>query len=647
MNVLPRLNAQIVMVASFIFGCVAMSCVAINSNAESRGEHYSPYIDAAPHKRVLFGDTHLHSSWSTDVGMGGASVGPDKAYQAARGDEVTSHSGLAFKLQTPLDFVVVADHAENLGLADFIRRSDPLLLANPQGRKWHDMVKGGDGYQAFIEWLRADNTDLINEPTMAQVAWRYVTNMADQYYQPGAFTTLHGFEWTSHPGGDNMHRVVIFRDGAERTQQVLPYSQYDSINPEDLWAYLTAYEQTTGGRVLAIPHNANLSNGTMFATETVDDGQPIDRSYAETRAYYEPVVEVTQMKGTSESHPLLSPDDAFADFEIMDAGNLSGKTAKTEAMLPAEYARYALQEGLRQEQALGVNPFKFGMIGSTDAHTGLPSSREENNFNKAPSVEPSAVRLDAALIEAPHAELSLMVKDLGASGLAGVWATDNTREAIWDAFARREVFATTGSRLTVRLFAGWDFTEADLMSPNWVQLGQARGVPMGADLPPPSLTPPFKNALDEASSDDITPTLMIMANRDAQGANLDRIQVVKGWVTSDGKLQERVYDAAVSDGRMIDADGRCDTPVGSTVDLQHARYSNTIGALQLATVWRDPDFDQSVKAFYYVRVIEIPQPRWPAYDMAWFGNEAPEGTQLTVQDRAYTSPVWFTPSSSR
>ena len=224
MNVLPRLNAQIVMVASFIFGCVAMSCVAINSNAESRGEHYSPYIDAAPHKRVLFGDTHLHSSWSTDVGMGGASVGPDKAYQAARGDEVPSHSGLAFKLQTPLDFVVVADHAENLGLADFIRRSDPLLLANPQGRKWHDMVKGGDGYQAFIEWLRADNTDLINEPTMAQVAWRYVTNMADQYYQPGAFTTLHGFEWTSHPGGDNMHRVVIFRDGAERTQQVLPYS---------------------------------------------------------------------------------------------------------------------------------------------------------------------------------------------------------------------------------------------------------------------------------------------------------------------------------------------------------------------------------------------------------------------------------------
>ena len=638
MITLRRPSAYIVTVASVIFSCVAMI-----GNAESRGEQYSPYVDAAAHKRVLFGDTHLHSSWSTDVGMGGASVGPDKAYQAARGDAVTSHSGLAFKLQTPLDFVVVADHAENLGLADFIRRSDPVLLANPQGRKWHDMVKGGDGYQAFIEWLRADNTDLINEPTMAQVAWQYVTNMADQYYQPGVFTTLHGFEWTSHPGGNNMHRVVMFRDGAERTQQVLPYSQYDSINPEDLWAYLTAYEQTTGGRVLAIPHNANLSNGTMFATETVDDRRPIDRSYAETRAYYEPVVEVTQMKGTSESHPLLSPDDAFADFEIMDAGNLSGKTAKTEAMLPAEYARYALQEGLRQGQALGVNPFKFGMIGSTDAHTGLPSSREENNFNKAPSVEPSAERLEAALIEAPHAELSLMVKDLGASGLAGVWATDNTREAIWDAFARREVFATTGSRLSVRLFAGWDFTEADLLSPDWVQLGQDRGVPMGADLTP-RLNSTSTEGANLGDRDDIAPTLMIMANRDARGANLDRIQVVKGWVTSDGKLKERIYDVAVSDGRTIDADGRCDTPVGSTVDLERARYSNTIGAPQLATVWRDPDFDESLTAFYYVRVIEIPQPRWPAYDMAWFGNEAPEGTQLTVQDRAYTSPIWFTPS---
>ena len=638
MITLRRPSAYIVTVASVIFSCVAMI-----GNAESRGEHYSPYVDAAAHKRVLFGDTHLHSSWSTDVGMGGASVGPDKAYQAARGDAVTSHSGLAFKLQTPLDFVVVADHAENLGLADFIRRSDPVLLANPQGRKWHDMVKGGDGYQAFIEWLRADNTDLINEPTMAQTAWQYVTNMADQYYQPGVFTTLHGFEWTSHPGGNNMHRVVMFRDGAERTQQVLPYSQYDSINPEDLWAYLTAYEQTTGGRVLAIPHNANLSNGTMFATETVDDRRPIDRSYAETRAYYEPVVEVTQMKGTSESHPLLSPDDAFADFEIMDAGNLSGKTAKTEAMLPAEYARYALQEGLRQGQALGVNPFKFGMIGSTDAHTGLPSSREENNFNKAPSVEPSAERLEAALIEAPHAELSLMVKDLGASGLAGVWATDNTREAIWDAFARREVFATTGSRLSVRLFAGWDFTEADLLSPDWVQLGQERGVPMGADLTP-LLNSTSTEGANLGDRDDIAPTLMIMANRDARGANLDRIQVVKGWVTSDGKLKERIYDVAVSDGRTIDADGRCDTPVGSTVDLERARYSNTIGAPQLATVWRDPDFDESLTAFYYVRVIEIPQPRWPAYDMAWFGNEAPEGTQLTVQDRAYTSPIWFTPS---
>lgn len=598
-------------------------------NYQAPKKEYSPYLDDHFPQNVYFGDTHLHTSWSTDAGMVGASLGPDEAYRISRGEEVTSHDGWKFKLIRPLDFIVVADHAENLGLADFIRRSDPIILANKTGKKWHDWVKSGKGYDAFLEWLRSDKKDLIDEPIMMKTVWKEVVKNADKYYQPGVFTTFHGYEWTSMPDGNNLHRVVIFRDSGDKTSQTLPYSMYDSVDPEDLWKNLSAYEKKTGGQVLAIAHNGNLSNGLMFDTETYS-GKKLTKSYAQTRSQYEPLYEVTQMKGDGESHPLLSPDDEFSDYENLDAGNISGKVAKTKAMLPKEYGRSALKEGLRLEKKLGVNPFKFGLIGSTDAHGGIPSSREENNFSKAHIAEPSKDRMEHFLIKGAKPELSVMVKDLAASGLAAVWARENTREAIWDAMARKEVYATTGSRLKVRVFAGWDFEQDEVNRPDFARQGYKRGVPMGGDL----INGPDGKA----------PTLMIRAMRDADGANIDRVQVIKGWLDKRGEVHERIYDVAVSGKRKIAKDGRAKTPVGSTVDIADASYTNTIGEPMMTAYWEDPDFDTKQKAFYYVRVIEIPTPRWTAYDAKFFNTPIPDDTKATIQDRAYTSPIWYTPS---
>jgi hypothetical protein len=614
------------------------ACVAIVSGAfaqdiqpekervQSPKKEYSPYTADHFPNQVYFGDTHLHSSWSTDSGMAGGTAGPDVAFRVSRGETVTSTTGWKVKLIRPLDFIVLADHAENLGLADFIQRSDPLLLANKTGKRWHDMVKAGNGYDAFIEWLQADDRDQINEPKMMQSAWARVVENADNYYQPGAFTTLHGFEWTSMPNGNNMHRVVIFRDNAARVGQVLPFSQYDSHDVEDLWKYMDGYESKTGGQVLAIAHNGNLSNGLMFDTRTYT-GKELTRKYAETRMRFEPLYEVTQQKGDGEAHPLLSPDDAFADFETIDAGNISGKVAKTPEMLPKEYARPALKEGLRQEKKLGMNPFKFGMIGSSDNHTALPTTREENNFSKASFVEPSADRAKHPLVKGQTPELSIMEADVGASGLAAVWARENTREAIWDAMARKETYATSGTRLRVRVFGGWDFKADEVSRPDFARTGYDRGVPMGGDL---------TNGPAGAA-----PSFLIRAIRDPDGANLDRVQVIKGWLDASGKTHEKIWDVACG-GRKVVKDA-CDGDVGNTVDVADASYTNTIGSAVLAAHWSDPEFNPAQKAFYYVRVLEIPTPRWTAYDAKFFNVQMPESTKMELQDRAYTSPIWYTP----
>jgi hypothetical protein len=589
---------------------------------------YSPYVDDHFPNRVLFGDTHLHTMMSTDAGMLGAVVTPEDAYRVSRGDEIISNTGQRVKLVRPLDFVVIADHAENLGLPDFIARSDPILLENEAGKRWHDLVKAGNGFEAFLEWV-ASPEDQINEPMMARSAWARMIEAAETFNQPGVFTALIGFEWTSMALGNNLHRNVIFRDDGDRASQVVPFSQLDSPDPEDLWKYMAAYEEATGGRMQAIPHNGNLSNGRMFDTVTFD-GNPLTKEWAETRMRFERIVEVTQPKGDGEAHPLLSPDDEFADFETLDEGNVAGTAAKTEDMLPKEYARAALKQGLALEKELGENPFKFGMVGGTDAHTGIPTTREENNFSKASFVEPSAERWEHVMIKgrAPGVE-DIMQTDIGASGLSAVWARENTRKSLWDAMARRETYATTGTRILVRVFAGWDFEEDEVHRPDFAREGYRRGVPMGGDL---SAAPAGK-----------APTIMVRALRDPDGANLDRIQIIKGWMDANGDLKERIYDIAVSDGRTIDADGRSRTPVGNTVDVKDAYYTNTIGDALLGGHWVDPEFDPAQSAFYYARVLEIPTPRWTAYDAKFFDVEMPEGTVMQLQDRAYTSPIWYSP----
>jgi len=626
-NLTGRFIALGLMLIVRVTGLAAQDVLPPRDRVQSPKAEYSPYADDHFPNRVFFGDTHLHSSWSTDAGMVGATLGPDVAYRISRGEEVLSHLGWRVKLIRPLDFIVLADHAENLGLAEFIRRSDPIILGNETGKRWHDLVKAGNGYDAFLEWLRAGSNDLIAEPRMMEAVWGRVVENADRYYQPGTFTTFHGYEWTSHPDGNNMHRVVIFRDGSDRTSQILPFSQFDSPDAEDLWAFLADYEERTGGRVLSIPHNGNLSNGLMFDVETYT-GQPLTAEYARTRMRFEPIVEVTQQKGDGEAHPLLSPNDEFADFETVDAGNINGTAAKTPAMLPGEYARSALLRGLEIGARVGVNPYRFGMVGSTDNHTALPTTREENNFSKAHIVEPQADRAQHPLIQGADPALSLMEADVGASGLAAVWARENTREAIWDAMARKETYATSGTRLAVRVFAGWDFEADEVQRPDFAREGYRRGVPMGGDL-------------TDATGGE-APKLMIRALRDPDGANLDRVQVIKGWLSADGTAEERIYDVACSDDRAI-RDRRCERPVGNTVDIEDASYTNSIGEPLLTAYWEDPDFDASQSAFYYVRVLEIPTPRWTAYDAKFFDVEMPDGTTMELQDRAYTSPIWYTP----
>jgi len=615
------------------FPCFAQEFTLHEGDYVQEGNNYSPYFDQHFPQNVYFGDTHLHTSWSADAGLAGATLGPEFAYRVARGEPVKSQTGLPFKLVRPLDFVVVADHAENLGIYDYLERGDPILKQSENGRKWLEYFRAGEGIKAAYEWsaFNAKGEDPINSAEMRSQVWEQVIENAEQYNDPGVFTTFIGFEWTSGPGSNNLHRNVIFRDNGDRAKQVTPFSAFDSDDPEDLWAYLKAYEDKTGGRVLAIPHNGNLSNGMMFMLETFD-GKRFSKDYAERRQRFERVVEVTQPKGTGEAHPLLSPDDEFADFELMDKSNLTGTVAKTPEMIKTEYAREALKLGLAEEARIGVNPFKFGMIGSTDSHNAIPSTREENWFGKIYFVEPSPHRRDGYFIESEiDPSYSIRDIDLGASGLAAVWATENTREAIWDAFARREVFATTGTRLRVRVFAGWDFEEAEVQRPDFAQQGYARGVPMGGDLRP--------------GPDGAAPKFMVRALRDPDGANLDRIQIIKGWLDADRNIKERIYDIAVSGDRSIGADGRVRASVGNTVDVPNATYTNDIGSAVLSAYWTDPAFDPKQRSFYYVRVIEIPTPRWTAYDAKYFNIEMPKGTAMEVTDRAYTSPIWYTPSN--
>jgi len=595
---------------------------------------YSPYAGRNYPTMVLWGDTHLHTNLSLDARAFGVILGPEEAYRFARGDEVTSSHGERLKLSRPLDWLVVTDHSDAMGTMNEIVKGNPDLLRDPKVKDWHERINQG-GETALMATMEVIETfagvsgekipAILMDRDFVSSIWEKYLETAEKYNEPGRFTTIIGYEWTSTEGGNNLHRNVLYRDGADDARQMLPFTTAESFDPEDLWKWMEKYEEKTGGRLLALAHNGNVSNGLMFPLINPVTGKPLTREYAETRIRWEPIYEVTQIKGDGEAHPYLSPNDEFADYELWDKGNL-GPVPKKKEMLQYEYAREALKNGLKLEQKLGVNPYKFGMVGSTDSHTGLATAEEENFFGKHSGKEPKPERWSALVGE--FGDIKYFGWEQVSSGYAAVWATENTRKAIFDAMKRKEVYATTGPRMTVWFFGGWDFSADDAAQRSPGLTGYYKGVSMGGDL---SSTPKGK-----------APTFLVAALRDPYRGNLDRIQIIKGWLDKQGKTHEKVYDVVWSGDRKPDAKGKL-PPVGNTVDVKNATWTNTIGASELIAVWTDPDFDPKQRAFYYARVIEIPTPRWTAYDAQRYGVKMDPKVPMITQERAYTSPIWYAP----
>jgi len=604
---------------------------AVNKRLDEK--QFSPYAGRTYPTRVFWGDQHLHTEISVDAGTM-CRLGQEDAYRFARGEEVTSTTGVRAKLSRPLDWLVISDHAEMYGLMPNLLNGDPNVLATKEGKRWYDALKSGDKEKAFATAMEIVAALSKPDPPfdtskIVRNAWQEYTALADKYNESGRFSAIIGYEYTTR-GGYNLHRNVLFRGDASMANQMLPFSQFDSQNPEDLWKALDAFEKRTGAEVLAIPHNGNLSNGLMFSVET-NDGKPLTKELAALRAAIEPLVEVTQIKGDGESHPFLSPNDEFADYETWDDSNLDGTEVKKKEMLQYEYARSALKIGLQLEKKLGVNPFKFGMAAGTDGHTALPAVAENNFFGKHPGVEPDPHRWEHVVIQSTlDPSLTTLGWQQAAGGYTAVWATENTREAIFDAMVRKETYASTGSRMTVRFFGGWEFVREDALSRMPSGIGYEKGVPMGGDL---HSAPAGKS-----------PSFLVAAMKDPYSGNLDRIQIIKGWMDKKGNTHEKVYNVVWGDRhrRKLDNNGKL-PPVGNTADVKNATWTNTIGAPELITVWKDPEFDPKQHAFYYARVIEIPTPRWTAYEAKRFGIEMPEKVPMITQERAYTSPIWYSP----
>jgi hypothetical protein len=601
---------------------------------------YSPYAGRSFPERPLWGDTHLHTSLSFDAGAFGNRLPPAEAYRFARGEEISTSTGQRARLARPLDWLAITDHSDGMGYTEDALAGSPFVTNYEQGARWSKGFRAGgqEAVDATLDMIKTFSQGKMDPEMMANYSpgsrrygtiWDKVIDNAEKYNDPGEFTALIAFEWTSLIRGGNMHRNIIFRDGGDRARQVEPYTTTPPIgspDPLDLFKYLEHYEAKTNGAAIAIAHNGNLSNGIMFPVDRQYSGKKINKAYVEQRAEWERIYEITQIKGDGEAHPLLSPDDEFADYGTWDVGNLDVSVAKTDDMLQYEYAREALKNGLLLEKKLGTNPYKFGFTGATDSHTSLSTAEEGNFFGKHAGYEPSPERLSHPFMKTDQGEISSWQQV--ASGITGVWAQENTRASIFDALDRKEIYATTGPRIMVRFFGGWNYTKADLQSRSPGR-GYDKGVAMGADLPK---TP------EGATS----PTFMVYALRDAIGANLDRVQIIKGWLDSKGNTHEKVYDVVWSDGRELDAKGKLPA-VGNTVHLASATWSNSIGASELAAVWSDPEFDAAESAFYYARVLEIPTPPWYAYDAFRYGIAMPKDAPTSQQERAYTSPIWYTP----
>jgi hypothetical protein len=635
-DIWDNLNPKCAM-KKFILSVTAIALLVACSNTETNKEEDSkneakveaktPAESPGYATKVYFGDTHLHTELSMDAGAFGNRIGLDEAYRFAKGEEVTASSGLTAKLSRPLDFLVAADHSDGMGLFQALFNKDEWILEYDQGKRWSKMIEDGNGAEAAIELIKAFSQGEMdfdpNNPELQRQVWDMTVDAAEKYNEPGKFTAFIGYEWTSLIAGNNLHRVVIYRDDEDKARGHIPYTNGQSSDPEDLWTDLENYESETDGKVLAIPHNGNLSNGIMFM-ETAVDGRAFDKAYADRRIQWEPLYEITQIKGDGETHPFLSPNDEFADYETWDFGNLDLSAVKTEEMLNGEYGRSALKMGLKIKSQVGTNPYKFGFIGSTDSHTSLATAEDNNFYGKASNVEPSKERWNHPFVTSELA--SIMTWQTVASGYAAVWANDNTRESLWDAMKRKETYGTTGSRMQIRFFGGWDYADAD-MNDDWVKNGYDKGVPMGGDL---------SDGLDK------TPSFIVHALMDPEFGSLDRVQIVKGWMKADGTLNEKVYDVVWAGERQMDDKGKVSS-VGNTVNLEDGSWDNSIGATELSKVWTDPDFNPELEAFYYVRVIEIPTPRWTLHDKLRYGAELSDEVPLTTTQRGYTSPIWYSP----
>lgn len=628
-------------IISALLALASLHAAASSTKTSEAAKQYSPYAGTTLATNVYWGDSHLHTGFSLDAGLFGNTLEPDDAYRFARGAELVSSTGIPVKLARPLDWMVLTDHTDLMGVAADIQSGTPNILAEKKGKEWHEAFQKGGKAAGEAAFDLISNFSQMTLPkqmvsdyspgseVFARV-WKTIVESAEKNNEPGLFTAFIGYEWTSVPKGFNLHRNVIFRDDADLALKVQPPTTQPPIGSTDpltLYQWLEEYETEVGGRAFAFSHNGNLSNGWMFPTEGTYAGGIVDENYVRLRSKWEPHYEITQIKGDGETHPYLSPNDEFADYETWDVGNLDISELKKPEMLKGEYAREALKQGLALEAKLGYNPYKFGFGGATDSHTSLVTADEDNFFGKSPSVEPSAERVNHPFVSS---ELGTFEGyKLVASGYTGIWAHENTRAALFDAMERRETYGTTGPRMTVRFFGGWDYIDSDVSASNLASIGYEKGVPMGGDL--------------NRANGKKAPKFLVSALRDPQSANLDRIQIIKGWMDKNGELHERVYDLAVSDNRKIGKDGRSRDAVGNTVDLDTATWSNSIGASQLAAVWTDPDFDSHESAFYYVRVLEIPTPRWVVYDKVRLGAEIPKDAELIGQERAYTSPIWYSP----
>ncbi len=618
--------------------------------------------------QLFWGDTHLHSSYSTDAFIAGnRTADPDTAYRLAKGEPVVHpFNRVRVQLQQPLDFLVVSDHAESLGVIGEIFRQNPDMSKAWFWQRWFTafalgrlrdtieqpthltsvvstgfaphVIEPGDTEDPVIAggMQNIAVSDVVGIPrdvadAISADMWAKSAAAAEAHYEPGIFTPLIGWEWTQTNNGVNLHRVVMSTMNGEQAASIDPIGSGEAPYPHQLWEGLGRLQEETGARFMAIPHNPNLSKGYMFSTTRLN-GEPITAEFARTRMQWEPIVEVTQVKGDSETDPTLSPDDEFADFEPFNFYLQPKPQGPSYRAAEGDFMRSGLRRGLEIEQEIGVNPYQFGVIGSTDAHTSIASAEEPNFWGKMakdsiPENKRDHDETDEENTYTPGVD-TIDGWNYSAQGLAAVWAEENTRESIFEAFARRETYATTGPRMSLRVFGGWAYDAAAADADDMASIGYAGGVPMGGNL--------------STAPSDTGVQLLIRATKDPIDANLDRVQVIKGWVDADGKSHEKIFDVAWSDDRVPGADGKL-PPVGNTVDLETGEVENSIGAAEFSTLWTDPEFDASQRAFYYVRVLQIPTIRHSQLDAIALGQPTPYEGPATIQERAYSSPIWYTP----